>query len=74
VNAEKGRPRTPAPPVWCRRFHRERPPAEHKACPYCFGTLSEVQSGDHTLFCGFRPGIDPLHFGFPPGFSREEHG
>lgn len=51
--------------VWCRRVKRPLPLGEHKSCPYCFGKLEDVESGEHEKFCDFQEGKDPIHFGFP---------
>ena len=51
--------------VWCRRLKRPRAIGDHKACPYCFGRVEDVESGEHERFCDFQPGKDPICFGFP---------
>jgi len=38
---------------------------QHKDCPYCFGGETAIGSGDHAKFCDFKPGKDPIVFGFP---------
>lgn len=56
--------------VPCRRTGRVREIPEHVACPYCFGRAEDVASGDHARFCDFRPGVDPIAFGFPETYGR----
>ena len=56
-------------PVHCRRLDRILPVSEHAACPYCYGKSAEIQTGEHGNFCDFKPGEDPISFGFP-----ETHG
>jgi hypothetical protein len=58
----------------CRRTGQKVPPEEHEACLYCFGRACDVQTGIHERFCGYEPGKDPVHFGFPPGTSRDLEG
>jgi len=60
--------------VFCKRVGRELPVAEHKECPYCFGHTDEVAAGEHDEFCDFRPGTDPVSFGFPDDDFRHSHG
>jgi hypothetical protein len=60
--------------IWCRRYQRERPVAEHNLCLYCFGRQSEVESGDHEKFCDYNPDQDPKHFGFPEDNIRDLNG
>lgn len=55
-----------APATWCPRVQRDLSHEEHKACPYCFGEDAEVRSGELGSFCDFKPGKDPVNFGFPP--------
>ena len=52
-------------PVHCRRLDRILPVGEHATCPYCFGARAEIQTGEHGSFCDFKPGADPISFGFP---------
>ena len=59
----------PKGPVHCRRLDRVLPVGEHENCPYCYGKTDEIQSGEHGQFCDFKPGEDPVSFGFP-----ETHG
>ncbi|MFO1078600.1 MAG: hypothetical protein U1E73_12825 [Planctomycetota bacterium] len=56
--------------VFCRRLERTLPVDEHAECPYCFGKAKEIATGQHEQFCDFRPGKDPIQFGFPPDSSR----
>ena len=60
----------PEPETFCRRLQRLLPIDEHQRCPYCFGGRLEVEQGSHDRFCDFKPGQDPIHFGFPPDSSR----
>lgn len=57
--------------VWCRRVQRELPVQEHRRCPYCLGKEQDIAEGDHRTFCDFRPGVDPIHFGFPEDRGRD---
>ena len=59
--------------VRCRRTGRDFDLGQHQKCPYCFGKKKDVATGDYAEFCDFRRG-DPVHFGFPEGTSRHEHG
>ncbi len=54
----------------CRRLGILLPVSEHRDCPYCFGIEPDIRTGDHALFCDFRPGEDPPRFGFPEGYGR----
>lgn len=56
------------PTIRCRRVDARYTVAEHQACPYCFGQASSVATGDHTTFCDYQPGKDPVHFGFPDDY------
>jgi hypothetical protein len=58
------------PETFCRRLQRALPVDEHVRCPYCFGAADEIREGRHDRFCDFKPGQDPIHFGFPPDSSR----
>ena len=58
----------------CRRTGEKLPLAEHEQCPYCFGRTEDMATGQYERFCDFRPGRDPLHFGFPPDTAREREG
>ncbi|GAB4138021.1 MAG: hypothetical protein Fur0037_03520 [Planctomycetota bacterium] len=56
--------------TFCRRLQRMLPVAEHERCPYCFGKAAEVEQGCYDKFCDFKPGQDPINYGFPPDTSR----
>jgi hypothetical protein len=58
----------------CRRTEARITPEEHARCPYCFGKLDDVRTGRHEAFCGYRPGVDPVHFGFPGDSARDREG
>jgi hypothetical protein len=58
----------------CRRTQRYVRPDEHEACPYCFGRSGEVEQGVYERFCDFKPGQDPVHFGFPDEDVRHSEG
>ncbi len=60
--------------VFCRRLERPLPISEHERCPYCFGGTAAIKTGEHERFCDFRPGKDPINFGFPEGGERDLHG
>ncbi len=65
--------RTPGPPgpgVPCRRVVSVKGVAEHRRCPYCFGSDEDVASGDHRRFCDFDPDADAMIFGFPEPHGR----
>lgn len=62
------------PTVHCPRLGKARPAEEHVACPYCYGRVAEVKAGDRTSFCDFKPGIDPVSFGFAPELGRFQRG
>jgi hypothetical protein len=65
------RPKDPSTArVQCRRVHRKLTIQEHLVCPYCFGCAADVAWGDHANFCEFRPGIDPINFGFPDSYGQ----
>lgn len=55
--------------VWCRRLQRHLVLDEHVACPYCFDE-KQVDSAHHDLFCDYKPGEDPINFGFPEDRGR----
>jgi len=62
------RPETPddaTKKVECRRVNKAVSADEHKQCPYCFGTVTEICSGRHETFCDYDPEKDPVSFGFP---------
>lgn len=58
----------------CRRVDRQITPEEHVGCPYCFGRLADVRGGNHETFCDYKPGRDPIHFGFPADCERDRLG
>jgi len=58
----------------CRRTGEFVTPEEHERCPYCYGRISDVKTGDYDHFCDFHEGDDPLTFGFPDDSSRQQHG
>jgi hypothetical protein len=60
--------------VPCLRLERPLPCEEHARCPYCFGRPEEIETARHELFCDWRRGRDPIHFGFPPELGRHLHG
>lgn len=61
-------------PVYCHRLDKKLLVREHAECPYCFGKKGEIAPGKHPEFCDFRPGVDPVHFGFPCDTSRDLQG
>lgn len=67
-------PRTPPAAgearVHCRRVEAEYSVTEHRDCPYCFGAAADVATGEHKRFCDFKPGKDPIAFGFPDDQGR----
>lgn len=60
--------------IHCRRTGQEYEVDVHERCPYCWGATEQVESGDHNNFCDFKPGEDPVHFGFPEDGNRLERG
>lgn len=60
----------PADATFCRRLARYLPLAEHEQCAYCFGKLDDIKEGWYDRFCDFKPGVDPVNYGFPPDSSR----
>lgn len=60
--------------VRCQRTGQDYNLGEHKRCPYCWGSSEAVRSGEHERFCEFKPGADPIHFGFPEEGNRLERG
>jgi hypothetical protein len=70
----KGRYTPPDDRVWCRRVEGLLPTQEHERCPYCYGRLSEIKTGRYSRFCDYKPGKDPINFGFPEDSSRAQHG
>ncbi len=51
--------------IHCRRVDAVFTVAQHRDCPYCFGAAGDVATGEHKKFCDFKPGQDPIVFGFP---------
>ena len=67
----------PAPKQKLVRFRRTEQSfsvEEHTKCPYCFGRLEKIESGEHSGFCDFEPGKDPINFGFPEDGSHYTRG
>ena len=60
--------------VQCHRTGREFDLSEHQKCPYCYGQADDIATGEHEKFCDFKPGVDPVSFGFPDGSSRNTRG
>ena len=60
--------------VRCRRTGRDFDLCEHQKCPYCFGTAEEIATRRYEKFCDFKPGVDPVCYGFPGDTSRDLHG
>ncbi len=59
----------------CRRTGQMFSPTEHARCPYCYADAPQVEAtGDYTTFCDFKPGEDPINFGFPADSTRTRHG
>jgi len=58
-------PATGEQTVECRRLHLPLAVSEHASCAYCFGTESDIKTGEHAKFCDFEEGKDPVCFGFP---------
>ncbi|MHC5011344.1 MAG: hypothetical protein ACYTG6_10395 [Planctomycetota bacterium] len=43
--------------------------------PYCSGDAETIEkTGDYKNFCEFKPGEDPINFGFRPDSSRFQQG
>ena len=60
--------------VRCQRTEQDLRVEEHLLCPYCFGQTANIETGEHTRFCGFEPERDPVSFGFPEHGSRYQRG
>jgi hypothetical protein len=60
--------------VHCHRTGRDFELDVHKGCPYCYGDEDEIATGEHGKFCDFKPGVDPVSFGFPTDDSRHARG
>ena len=56
--------------VLCRRVGRQLTIEEHARCPYCDGDKSHIKTVKHEAFCDFKPGVDPVSFGFPDDNGR----
>ena len=56
--------------VFCRRLERQLSVAEHERCSYCTGDKTAIQTALHDVFCDFKPGEDPVSFGFPHDRGR----
>ncbi len=64
----------PCRTLHCRRTKQDYDVETHTQCPYCFGEAKDVATGDYEVFCDFRPGKDPVSFGFPEDSSRHQRG
>ena len=51
--------------VLCHRVGRQLTIDEHAKCPYCDGDPKHIKTAKHEAFCDFKPGEDPVSFGFP---------
>ena len=49
----------------CRRTGEMLTPQQHLDCPYCLGDAESLGKPRYDTFCTFRPGEDPVCFGFP---------
>ena len=58
----------------CRRTGRWVDTSEHEHCPFCFGEREDILHGEREEFCDYRPGVDPIHFGFPFDTRRHDSG
>lgn len=58
--------------VYCARVRDMRSVDEHLHCPYCFAPPTLIETADHTKFCDFEPGKDPVNFGFPEWSHRNK--
>ena len=58
----------------CKRTGEQVGLDEHEHCPYCFGRMAEIEQGQHESFCDYRPGEDPVSFGFPADGARDRMG
>ncbi len=67
------KPAVPPGMIRCRRVDAFYSPEEHARCPYCYGKESDVSTGEHGRFCDFKPGEDPINFGFPTDRGRYAH-
>jgi hypothetical protein len=60
--------------VFCMRTGRSLPVSNHLECPYCRGNKRQVLTEIHQTFCDFKPGRDPVSFGFPDDYGRHLEG
>lgn len=58
----------------CVRLDQARDVKDHLDCPYCHGKATDVANGERKDFCSFKPGEDPINFGFPADTSRNTEG
>jgi hypothetical protein len=58
--------------VMCHRVGRQLSIDEHAKCPYCDGDPKHIKTAKHESFCDFKPGEDPINFGFPPDKGHYE--
>ncbi len=59
----------------CRRTGQIFNVAQHEVCLYCSGDAKTIENAHkYEDFCEFRPGVDPINFGFPLDSSRVQHG
>lgn len=59
----------------CRRTGQMFSAAEHARCPYCSADAATIaKTGDYQQFCGYEPGVDPVHFGFIDEATRNKSG
>jgi hypothetical protein len=57
----------------CRRTGQMYSVAEHAECPYCAEAADVIRkTGRHEDFCDYKPGEDPVSFGFPTDTSRNK--
>jgi len=64
------KPTAAFPQVFCPRLEKTLPVDEHADCPFCFGKKPQIAKADHGDFCDFKPGSDPVNFGFPTDATR----
>jgi hypothetical protein len=65
-----GRPRLRIVAVKCPRTGCMRTIEQHRACPYCFGTVGDILAVDRRRFCDYQPRVDAVCFGFPEAMTR----
>ena len=57
----------------CRRTGQMYSVDQHAECPYCSAEPEAIRkTGRHEDFCDFKPGVDPVSFGFPTDTSRNK--